>query len=430
MNKQKPYGFDTLMVHAGYMPDKEAKSITVPIYQTTAYAFENTEFAKELFELKAEGNIYSRIMNPTNDVFEKRMAALEGGVGALAFASGHAAMFNAILNLADQGDEIVSSICIYGGAVNMFGATLKRLGIKVTFVSPNDLEAWEKAVTDKTKCFFVESIGNPNATIADIPAIAKVAHSHGIPLIVDATFATPYLQRPIELGADIVVHSATKYIGGHGTAMAGVVIDSGKFQYAGNKRFPGFNDPDPSYHGAVFGKDFGEAGYITRLRSLLLRDVGACLPAFSSFLMLQGLETLSLRMQRHCENAQRVAEYLANHPRVSCVNYAGLPEHPQYGLAQKVLPRGVGSIFSIELDGSKKVCSKFIDGVELLSQVANVGDVRSLVTHPASTTHSQLTPEQLRQSGITEQTIRLSIGIEDVEDIIADFEQAIEKAFR
>ncbi len=420
--------FNTLAIHAGQTPDTDTHSIAAPIYQTTAYAFDSSEHAKELFELKQAGNIYTRLSNPTCDTLERRVAALEGAVGALSMSSGHAAIFNTILNLASAGDEIVSSICIYGGAINLFGVTFKNLCINVKFVDPDDMDAWKNAITDKTKAFFVETVGNPNANVADLSAIADIAHSNGIPLIVDSTFTTPYLCRPIEHGADIVIHSATKFLGGHGTSMAGIVVDSGKFNFEGNERFPQYNNPDVSYHGAVFAKDFGNAGFITRLRALILRDIGSCLSPFNAFMILQGIETLPLRMERHCQNALAVAKYLECNQYVSFVNYPSLESNKYHALQQKYMPLGCSSVFTFGLDASREAGAKFIDSLKLFSHVANVGDVRSLVIHPATTTHSQLSDEQLKNAGISAQTIRLSIGLEDVEDLIADLDQAIKTA--
>ena len=422
------YGFDTLMTHAGYNGDVQTHSSTLPIYPTTAYQFDSAKHAQNLFELKEGGNIYSRLQNPTNDVLEARITALEDGVGALAFASGHAAIVNTLLNLADAGDEIVSSICIYGGAINLLGVTLDRLGIKVKFVDPDDLDAWENAITDKTKALFTEVVGNPNANVADLQAIAAISHKHGVPFIVDSTFTTPYLIKPFEFGADIVIHSATKHLGGHANAMMGLVVDSGKFQWEGNPRFPHYNEPDVSYHGAVFAKDFGSSGFITRLRTLMMRDLGACPSPFNSYLIVQGIETLSLRMQKMCENTQKVAEYLESNENVSFVNYPGLASNKYHALQQKYLPKGAGSVFTFGIKGTRETGAKFIDSLKMILHVANVGDVRSLVIHPATTTHSQLSDEQLVMSGITPQTIRLSIGIEDVNDIIADLDQAIRTA--
>lgn len=426
----KNLGFDTLMVHAGTHPDPETHSVTVPIYQTTAYTFENTQHAKELFELKVPGNIYTRLCNPTVDALERRVAALDGGVAALAMSSGHAVMFNTFLNLAQAGDEIVSSCCIYGGAVNMMGVTLKRVGIETKFVDPDDLQAWEDSITDRTRAFFVEGIGNPNANVADISAIAEIAHKNGIPLIVDSTFTTPYLLNPIQFGADYVIHSATKFLGGHGNSMCGLITDAGTFNFKGNERFPLYNEPDVSYHGIVFADIPGNAGFITRLRAMMLRDLGACCSPFNAFMILQGIETLSLRMQRHSENALKIAKYLDANPNVSFVHYPGLQTDKYYSLAQKYLPKGAGGVFTFGLKGGREVGAKFIDSLKLFSHVANVGDVRSLVIHPATTTHSQLSDQQLIESGITPETIRLSIGIEDADDLIADLRQAIDCAVK
>ena len=428
INKQKKLGFDTLAVRAGYEPDGEQHAVATPIYMTNAYAFESVEHAKQLFELKVPGNIYTRLSNPTVDVLEKRVAALDGGVAAVAMSSGHGVMFSTFINLAQAGDEIVSSICIYGGAINMMGVTLGTLGIKTVFVDPAKPEEWEAAITEKTKALFVEVIGNPNANVADIEAIAEIAHRHGIPMIVDATFATPALCRPIEHGADIVIHSATKFLCGNGTAMCGIAVDAGTFNFAGNPRFPQYNNPDPSYHGMVFAKDFGNLGFAVRLRALVLRDIGASLSPFNAFVCLNGIETLSLRMEKHSKNALAVARYLAAHPDVAFVNYPGLESSPYYPLSQKYLPTGAGGVMTFGLKGTREVGAKFIDSLSLLMNVANVGDVRSMVIHPATTTHSQLSDEQLVRSGITPQTIRLSVGIEDISDIISDLEAAIAKA--
>ncbi len=422
------YGFDTLMIHAGHQPDPVTHSVCPPIYQTTAYEFESADHARALFELKESGNIYTRIMNPTVDTLERRVAALDGGVGALCMASGHAAIFATMLNLAKEGDEIVSSFNIYGGAINLLGVTLKNIGIQVKFVNADNPEEWENAVTDKTRAFFVEVVGNPNANVADLEAIAGIAHQHGIPLIADSTFTTPYLCKAIEFGADIVIHSATKFLGGHGTSMAGVVVDSGSFRFEGNPRFPQYNEPDVSYHGVVFARDCANAAFITRLRVLMLRDLGACLSPFNAFMILQGIETLSLRMQRHCENTQKVAEYLCANENVSFVNYPGLTGSKYHALMKKQMPKGAGAVFTFGLKGGREAGVGFIDSLRLVGNVANVGDVRTLVIHPASTTHSQLSDEQLREVGISPDTVRLSIGLEDVNDIIADLEAAIQKA--
>ena len=424
----KNYGFDTLMVHAGTQPDPETHSVALPIYQTTAYTFDSTEHAARLFELKEPGNIYTRLSTPTVDALERRVAALDGGIGALAFASGHAAMVHTFLNLAGAGDEIVSSICIYGGAINMMGVTLGRIGVKVKFVDPGDLGAWEAAVTDRTKAFFVEAIGNPNANVADIEAIAAIAHRHGVPMIVDSTFTTPYLLRPIDYGADYVVHSATKFLGGHGTAMCGIVTDAGTFDFNGNPRFPLYTEPDVSYHGVVFAKDCGNAGFLSRLRAMMLRDLGGCCAPLSAFLIMQGIETLSLRMRHISESALAIAEHLESHPDVAFVNYPGLKSSPYYPLVRKYLPRGAGGVFTFGLKGGRERGAKLIDSLELILHVTNVGDSRTLISHPASTTHSQLSDEQLAESGITPETVRLSVGREDPADLIADLDRAIAAA--
>ena len=424
----KNYGFDTRMVHAGTRPDPETHSVALPIYQTTAYTFDSTEHAARLFELKEPGNIYTRLSNPTVDALERRVAALDGGIGALAFASGHAAMVHTFLNLAGAGDEIVSSICIYGGAINMMGVTLGRIGVKVKFVDPGDLGAWEAAVTDRTKAFFVEAIGNPNANVADIEAIAAIAHRHGVPMIVDSTFTTPYLLRPIDYGADYVVHSATKFLGGHGTAMCGIVTDAGTFDFNGNPRFPLYTEPDVSYHGVVFAKDCGNAGFLSRLRAMMLRDLGGCCAPLSAFLIMQGIETLSLRMRHISESALAIAEHLESHPDVAFVNYPGLKSSPYYPLVRKYLPKGAGGVFTFGLKGGRERGAKLIDSLELILHVTNVGDSRTLISHPASTTHSQLSDEQLAESGITPETVRLSVGLEDPADLIADLDRAIAAA--
>jgi O-acetylhomoserine (thiol)-lyase len=399
--------------------------MAVPIYQTTSYVFKGSDHAARLFSLEEPGNIYTRIMNPTTDVFEKRMAALEGGIGALALASGSAAITMAIMNIAGSGDEIVSASTLYGGTYNLFASTLPKYGIKVRFVDPDDPENFRKAVNEHTKAFFAEILGNPNINVLDVEAVAKIAHEVGVPLIVDNTFASPYLCRPIEFGADIVVHSATKYIGGHGTSIGGIIIDSGNFNWD-NGRFPGLVEPDQSYHGISYVKDIGAAAYITKARVQLLRDMGSCISPFNSFLMLQGLETLPLRMERHVSNALAVAEYLEGNPAVSWVNYPSLPSSKYYALAQKYTPKGAGAIFTFGLNGGIEAGKKFIDSLKLFSLLANVGDAKSLVIHPASTTHQQLSREEQLAAGVTEDMVRVSIGIEDVEDIIDDLDQAIE----
>ena len=417
-------GFETLMVHSGYEADAATKSVAPPIYPTNAYVFDNTEYAADLFSLKKGGNIYTRLQNPSADILEGKITALDGGFSSLAFSSGHAAMFNTIVNLCSEGDEFVASSNIYGGAINMYGISLKRLGITCKFVDPDDFDAWENAITDKTRLFFTELIGNPHANIADIEKISDIAHNYAIPLVVDSTFNTPYLCKPIEFGADIVIHSATKYLSGHGQVMAGLVVDSGNFDYKNNERFPLFNNPDPSYHGLVFA-DLGKAAFISRLRALIMRDLGSCLSPFNAYLTTMGMQTLSLRMERHSKNALAVAEFLENHPKVEKVNCPMLKSSKYYDLAQKYLPKGTSGVFTFELKGGRQAGAKFMDNLKLLQIVANVGDLRSQVIHPASTTHSQLSSEQLNASGISENTVRLSIGIETIDDIIADIEQAL-----
>ncbi|BBB91929.1 MAG TPA: homocysteine synthase [Methylomusa anaerophila] len=416
--------FDTIAIHGGQEPDPTTGSRAVPIYQTTSYNFRDAEHAANLFGLKESGNVYTRIMNPTTDVFEKRIAALEGGIAALAFTSGHAAISAAIFNIAQAGDEIVSSSTLYGGTYNMFAYTLPRLGVKVTFVDPSDPENFAKAITPKTKALYAETIGNPKIDVLDIESVASIAHNNGIPLLIDNTFATPYLCRPIDFGADIVIHSATKFIGGHGTSMGGAAVDSGKFNWA-NGKFPLLSEPDPSYHGLRYTEALGPLAYIIRLRVQILRDLGGVLSPFNSFLFLQGLETLHLRLERHSQNAQAVAEYLEKHELVSWVSYPGLPSHPDYKLAQKYLPKGAGAILTFGIKGGLEAGRKFIDSLKLFSLLANVGDSKSLVIHPASTTHSQLTSEQRTAAGVSDDLVRLSIGTEDVQDVIDDLGQAL-----
>jgi O-acetylhomoserine (thiol)-lyase len=420
------YQFETLQVHAGQEVDPTTRSRAVPIYQTTSYVFENSENGADLFALKTPGNIYTRIMNPTTDVFEKRIAALEGGAGALAVASGAAAISYSIQNLANAGDHIVSASTVYGGTYNLFANTLPHSGIATTFVNPDDPQNFEAAIKDNTKAFFVESLGNPNGNIIDLEAVADIAHRHGIPVIVDNTFATPYLFRPIEHGADIVVHSATKFIGGHGTSIGGVLVDSGKFDWAASGRFPNFTEPEPGYHGIIPVEAFGELAYLLRARVVLLRDTGAALSPFNAFLFLQGLETLSLRLERHNENALKIVEFLSNHPQVECVHHPSLPSNPYHSLAQRYFPRYQGSIFTFQIKGGSDEAKKFVDSLKLFSNLANVADAKSLAIHPASTTHSQLTTEQLEAGGIFANTIRLSIGIEHAADLIADLTQAFD----
>ncbi|MCL2197594.1 MAG: O-acetylhomoserine aminocarboxypropyltransferase/cysteine synthase [Defluviitaleaceae bacterium] len=419
------YKFETLQVHAGQeSPDPTTDSRAVPIYQTTSYVFKDAATAAGRFALSEPGNIYTRLMNPTSDVFEKRIAALEGGAAALATASGSAATAFAIQNIAKAGDHIVSDQCIYGGTYNLFANTFPDMGIETTFVE-GSAASFEAAIKTNTKAIFIESIGNPNSTIVDIEAIAKIAHSHGIPLIVDNTFATPYLLRPIEYGADIVIHSATKFIGGHGTSIGGVIVDAGNFDWAANDKFPGLSQPNPSYHGAVFSKVAGNLAYIIKARTTLMRDIGAVLSPFHSFIFLQGLETLSLRVERHVSNALKVVQFLEKHPKVTAVNHPSLATHPHNELYKKYFPSGGGSIFTFEIKGSADDAKKFIDKLELFSLLANVADVKSLVIHPASTTHSQMSEEELKASHISPSTVRLSIGTEHIDDIIGDLEQAL-----
>jgi O-acetylhomoserine (thiol)-lyase len=423
----KNFRFETLQLHAGQSPDPTTKSRAVPIYQTTSYVFDNTDHAENLFALKEPGNIYTRIMNPTTDVFEKRITALEGGIGGLATASGSAAITYCILNIAGAGDEIVSASTLYGGTYNLFSSTLPRLGIHTTLVNPDKPENFEKAITEKTKALYIETIGNPGINIIDIEKVAEIAHKHGIPLIVDNTFGTPYLIKPIEYGADIVVHSATKFIGGHGTSIGGVIVDAGKFDWAASGKFPYFTTPDPSYHGIRYAQDIGAAAFIAKARVQLLRDTGACISPFNSFLLLQGLETLSLRVERHVENAKKVAQYLQTNPNVSWVNYPSLEGNKYFELAKKYLPKGAGSIFTFGIKGGEEAAKKFINNLEVFSHLANVADAKSLVIHPASTTHQQLSPQEQISAGVTQDMIRLSIGIEHIDDLIADLETAFSK---
>jgi O-acetylhomoserine (thiol)-lyase len=427
---ERKLNFDTLQVHGGQEPDPTTGSRAVPLYQTTSYVFNSVEHGANLFALKESGNIYTRIMNPTTDVFEKRIAALEGGVGALAVASGSAAITYAILNIASAGDEIIAARTLYGGTYNLFSTTLPNFGIKTTFVDPDESENFREAIKENTKAIYIETIGNPGINLIDIEAVAKIAHESGIPLIVDSTFGTPYLIRPIEFGADIVIHSATKFIGGHGTSIGGVIVDSGKFDWTYSGRFPGLTEPDPSYHGISYAKNVGEAAFITKARVQLLRDTGACISPFNSFLFLQGLETLSLRVERHVSNTKKVVEFLKDHPFVSWVNYPSLDGNKYYDLAKKYLQKGAGSIFTFGIKGGVEEGKRFIESLEIFSHLANVADAKSLVIHPASTTHSQLTEEEQRGAGVTPDMIRLSIGIEDIEDLIYDLDQALNKAVK
>ena len=421
------YKFETIQIHAGQeRPDPATDARAVPIYATTSYVFKDSAQAAGRFGLSEGGNIYTRLMNPTSSVFEERIAALEGGAGALATASGSAAITYAVQNIATVGDHIVSSANLYGGTYNLFANTLKEQGLDVSFVDPSDPENFEKAIKDNTKLLYAETLGNPNSDVIDIKAIADVAHRHGIPLIVDNTFATPFLLRPIEYGADIVVHSATKFIGGHGTVMGGVVVESGKFDWTQNDKFPGISEPNPSYHGVVFAKACGNLAYILKLRTTLMRDQGATISPFNSFLLLQGLETLSLRVERHVENALKVVEFLKNHPQVEKVNHPSLASGREKELYDEYFPNGGASIFTFEIKGGADKAKKFTESLELFSLLANVADVKSLVIHPASTTHSQLSEEELLAGGIKPNTVRLSIGTEHIDDIIADLEHGFE----
>ncbi|MFJ6205321.1 homocysteine synthase [Bacillus pumilus] len=428
MSEERPFRLETKAIHAGQELDSATYSRAVPIYQTSSFGFRDSEHAANLFGLQEPGNIYSRIMNPTNDVFEKRIAELEGGIGALAVSSGQAATTYSILNIAGAGDEIVSSSSLYGGTYNLFAHTLKKLGITVKFVDSSNLEELEAAITDKTKAVYAESIGNPKGDILHIEAVSAIAHKHHIPLIVDNTLASPYLLRPIEFGADIVVHSATKFIGGHGTSIGGVIVDSGQFPWADSDKFKGLTEPDPSYHGLTYTEAVGEAAYITKARVQLLRDLGAALSPFNSFLLLQGLETLHLRLERHSENALKTAQFLQDHPLVDWVSYPGLESHESYELAQTYLPKGQGAILTFGIKGGRVAGKKLIDSVKLFSHLANVGDSKSLIIHPASTTHQQLSEAEQKATGVTPELIRLSVGTEAIEDILADLEQAITKS--
>lgn len=423
--KEKKLHFETLQVHVGQeQPDAATDARAVPIYQTTSYVFRNSQHAADRFGLRDAGNIYGRLTNSTEDVFEQRMAALEGGTGALAVASGAAAVTYAIENVANAGDHVVAANTIYGGTYNLLAHTLKRFGVDTTFVNPDDLQAFENAVRPNTKLVYIETLGNPNSNIIDIEAVAKIAHRHGVPLIIDNTFGTPYLIRPIEHGADVVVHSATKFIGGHGSSLGGVIVDGGTFRWRDSKKFPQFTEPDPSYHGLKFGEV--PSPFVTRIRALLLRDTGATISPFNAWILLQGLETLSLRVERHVQNALKVVDYLKNHPLVEAVHHPSLPEHPNHGLYQRYFPQGAGSIFTFEIKGGMERAQAWIDHLKIFSLLANVADVKSLVIHPASTTHSQLSAKELEEQGIQPNTIRLSIGIEHIDDIIADLQQAFE----
>jgi O-acetylhomoserine (thiol)-lyase len=429
LNSDREYGFETLSLHAGQeTADKATNARAVPIYQTSSYVFDSPEHAANLFALKQFGNIYTRIMNPTQDAFERRVAALEGGVGALATSSGQAAETLAILNIAGAGDEIVSSASLYGGTYNLLHYTLPKLGITTHFVDSRNPENFRAAINERTKAIFAETVGNPRLDTLDISAVAAIAHEHGLPLIVDNTLATPYLVQPIKHGADIVIHSATKFINGHGTSIGGIIVDSGKFDWAGSGRFPGLVEPDPSYHGLRYVEAFGSLAYILKARVQLLRDLGAATTPFNSWLFLQGLETLALRMERHSQNALRIAEFLQSHPAVSWVSYPGLPDHPQHELAKKYFTHGYGAILGFGIKGGVEAGKRLIQHIELFSHLANVGDSKSLIIHPASTTHAQLTLDEQISTGVTPDFIRLSIGIETVEDLIGDLDQALKAA--
>ncbi len=421
------YKFETLQLHAGQeQPDPATDARAVPIYQTTSYVFADSADAEARFSLQKEGNIYGRLTNPTQDVLEQRMAALEGGVAALAVASGAAAITYAVQALAGQGDHIVAQQTIYGGTYNLLAHTLTSFGISTTFVDAHDIAEVEAAIQPNTKAVYLETLGNPNSDIPNIDAIAQIAHRHGLPLVIDNTFGTPYLIRPIEHGADIVVHSATKFIGGHGSSLGGIIVDSGNFDWAASGRFPQIAEPNPSYHGVSFVQTAGRAAWVTYIRAVLLRDTGAAISPFNAWLLLQGLETLSLRLERHAENTKRVVDYLATHPQVEKVNHPSLPDHPDHALYEKYFPNGGASIFTFEIKGGKAAAHKFIDNLAIFSLLANVADVKSLVIHPATTTHAQLTEQELAEQGIRQNTIRLSIGTEHIDDILAD----LEKGFR
>jgi O-acetylhomoserine (thiol)-lyase len=425
MSTKKPFRPETQAIHSGQQLDPATFSRAVPIYQTSSFGFKDTEHAASLFNLSEQGYIYTRIVNPTTDVFEQRIAELEGGVGALGVASGQSATTFSILNIASAGDEIVSASSLYGGTYNLFSSTLPKLGITVKFVNADNPENFRSAITSKTKAIYAESVGNPQGNVLDIEAVADIAHEHGIPLIIDNTVPSPYLLRPIDFGADIVVHSATKFLGGHGTAIGGVIVDSGKFDWEASGKFPDLTTPDPSYHGLVYTEAAGEAAYITKVRVQLLRDIGAALSPFNSFLLLQGVETLHLRLERHSENALKVAKFLEQHELVEWVNYAGLPSHPSYSLAQKYLPKGQGAILTFGVRGGKNAAAKLIDSVQLFSHLANIGDSKSLIIHPASTTHQQLSKDEQKASGVTPELIRLSVGTEAIDDLLEDLDYAL-----
>ena len=421
--------FDTLAIHAGYTPDSAQKAVAVPIYQTTSYAFDDTQHGADLFDLKVAGNIYTRIGNPTTAVLEERVAALEGGVGALALASGLAAITAAIMTLAEAGDNIVATSTLYGGTYNLFAHTLPQYGIQVRFCDANDPTGAAKLIDERTKAVYCESIGNPLGNVVDFAAFAAVAHACGVPLIVDNTVPSPYLTRPFEHGADIVVHSLTKYMGGHGTSIAGIIVDSGKFPWAEHKaRFKRFCEPEVSYHGVIYTEAFGNAAYIGRARTVPLRTMGACLSPFNAFLILQGLETLPLRMERHCENALKVAEFLQQHPKAEWVNYAGLPDHPSKALVDRYFGGKASGLLTFGVKGGREAGARFQDALKLITRLVNIGDAKSLACHPASTTHRQLSAEELKKAGVSEDMVRLSIGIEHIDDLLEDLDQALKAA--
>lgn len=419
---------ESLALHYGYESEATTKAAAVPIYQTTSYTFDNTQHGADLFDLKVPGNIYTRIMNPTTDVLEQRLAAMEGGVGALAVASGMAAITYAIQCICDVGSNIVSTSQLYGGTYNLFAHTFPRQGIEVRMASFDDFDGFEKAIDENTRAIFCESIGNPAGNVVDIEKLAEIAHKHGIPLMVDNTVATPYLCRPIDLGADIIIHSLTKYIGGHGTSIGGIIIDSGKFDWVANKnRFPMLNEPDPSYHGVVYTEALGSAAYIGRCRVVPLRNTGAAISPHNAFLILQGLETLGLRMERHCENAEKLAEYLNNHDKVNWVKYAALADSPDYETCQRITGGKASGILSFGINGGSKAGEQFIDALEMILRLVNIGDAKSLACHPASTTHRQLNEDELAAAGVSSDLVRISVGIENIDDIIADVSQALNK---
>jgi len=420
---------ETLAIHGGFQPDPTTKAVATPIYQTTSYAFDSTQHGADLFDLKVAGNIYTRIMNPTSDVLEKRVAAMEGGIGGLALASGMAAVTYAIFTIAESGDNIVTTSTLYGGTYNLFAHTLPQLGIKVRFVAPNDIEAMAKNIDAHTKAVFCESIGNPAGNVADLARIADMAHAHGVPVIVDNTVPTPYLCRPFEWGCDIVVHALTKYMGGHGTTIGGILVDSGKFPWAEHReRFRRLNEPDVSYHGVVYTEALGPAAYIGRARVVPLRNMGAAISPFNSFLVLQGIETLPVRMDRHCENALAAANFLKGHPQVAWVRYAGLDDHPDKPLVDKYMGGKASSILSFGIKGGREAGAKFIDALKLAVRLVNIGDAKTLACHPATTTHRQLSPQELERAGVSVDMVRLSIGIEHIDDIVADLDQALAAA--